>query len=100
MLLGRRSSARLLHCGELHVSMRSGKRVCGAHGSATMVRLYQMEGVGAAAGLMLQSLLCSIMEGLGSRNILSTLQRTIRAAIWLMVSPVPSNALAIPQGHV
>lgn len=72
----------------------------GAHGSANMDRFYQTQGVGATAGLMLQCLFCSIMEGLGSRNILSTLQRTIRAAIWLMVSPVPSNALAIPQGHV
>lgn len=47
---------------------------------------------------MLQSLFCSIMEGFGSKNILSNLQKTIRAAIWLMVSLVPSNALVVPLG--
>lgn len=63
-----------------------------------MREFYQMWGIGGggAAGLLLQSLFCSIMEGFGSKNILSTLRRTIRAAIWLMVSLVPSNALAVP----
>lgn len=48
---------------------------------------------------MLQSLFCSIVEGFGSKNILSNLQKAIRAAIWHMVSLVPSNALVVPLGH-
>lgn len=79
----------MLHSGKLLLSMRSGKWVRGARVSAERREFYPMYRVSAAAGLMLQPFFCSIMEGFGSKNILSTLRRTIRAAIWLMVSPRP-----------
>lgn len=62
------------------------------------VRSQIQRAAGGAAGLMLQSLFCSNMEGFGSKNILSNLQKTVKAAIWLMVSP--SNALVVPLGHI